>query len=198
MNILEKATVQAFHRARLGKEALVELGFRNSDSQLKRFEALCQWGDMSGCTIMDLGCGHGDLAAFLQQHFDNIHYLGVDFLAEFIATAKARYGQQPNTQFIQADFLTAGLPDVDIVIASGSLNYRSQNHLHPWQTISRMWEVAQKGIAFNLLDARQFVADDVLCGYEPDEVLRFCREMDGEAELVSGYLVDDFTVLMRK
>lgn len=198
MNILEKATVQAFHRARLGKDALVELGFRNSDSQQKRFEALSQWGDMSGCTIMDLGCGHGDLAAFLHQRFDNLHYLGVDFLAEFITTAKTRYGHLPNTQFIQADFLTAGLPEVDIVIASGSLNYKSHNHLHPWQTISHMWEIAQKGVAFNLLDAQVFVADDVLCGYQPKEVLDFCREMDGKAELVSGYLPDDFTVLMRK
>jgi hypothetical protein len=122
----------------------------------------------------------------------------VDFLAEFIATAKTRHGHLPNTQFIQADFLTAGLPDVDIAIASGSLNYRSQNHLHPWQTISRMWEVAKKGVAFNLLDAQVFVADDVLCGYQPDEVLGFCREMDSKAKLVSGYLVDDFTMLMWK
>lgn len=147
---------------------------------------------------MDLGCGHGDLAGFLYTHFSNIHYLGVDFLAEFIVIAEARYGHLPNTQFIQTDFLTAGLPEVDIVIASGSLNYRSQNHLHPWQTISRMWEVAQKGVAFNVLDARTFAADAMLCGYDPDEVLSFCREMDSKAELMSGYLPDDFTVLMRK
>lgn len=198
MNLIEKATVQAFHRARLGNESLVELGFRNSDSQSKRFETLCQWGDMSGCTIMDLGCGYGDLKPFLDQRFSNFHYVGVDFLKEFIDGAHERYGHSSNAQFIQADFLTAGLPEVDIVIASGSLNYRSQNHLHPWQTISRMWEVAQKGVAFNLLDARFFVADDVLCGYQPKEVLDFCREMDAKAELVNGYLVDDFTVLMRK
>lgn len=198
MNIIEKANVKAFHRNRLGKEQLTELGFRTIESQTQRFENLCKWGDMTNCTVMDLGCGYGDLKPFLDKRFQNINYLGVDFLKEFVIGAEARYGHLANTQFLQADFLTAGLPEVDIVIASGSLNYRSQNQLHPWQTISHMWEVARKGIAFNLLDSRFFIADDILCGYHPDEVLTFCRQLSPTAEMISGYLPDDFTILMRR
>jgi len=198
MNLVEKVRVQAFHRARFGAAPLTELGFRNADSQLQRFAALCGWGDMSGCVVLDLGCGHGDLRPFLAERFSDMQYLGVDFLKEFVAVAEQRYGHLPGTQFLQADFLTAGLPDVDIVIASGSLNYRSDNELHPWQTISRMWNCARKGIAFNLLDARHFVADDILGGYDPDEVLRFCRQLAPEAELLTGYLPDDMTLFLRR
>ncbi|MDY6983377.1 MAG: class I SAM-dependent methyltransferase [Pseudomonadota bacterium] len=198
MNLVEKARVQAFHRARFGAAPIAELGFRSADSQLQRFATLCRWGDMSGSLVLDLGCGHGDLRPYLAARFTDTEYLGLDFLKEFVAVAEERHGHLPGTQFLQADFLSVGLPEVDIAIASGSLNYRSDNELHPWQAISRMWECARKGVAFNLLDARHFIADEILCGYDPDEVLRFCRQLDAKAELITGYLPDDMTVLLRR
>jgi hypothetical protein len=70
--------------------------------------------------------------------------------------------------------------------------------LHPWQTISRMWQACQKGIAFNLLDAAHFESDPVLCGYDVQEVLAFCQKLDPQAQIIQSYLPDDFTVLMRK
>jgi hypothetical protein len=117
---------------------------------------------------------------------------------KLIEDAQERYGHLPNTQFFQSDFLTAGLPEVDIVIASGSLNYRSDNSLHPWQTIGQMWEVTQKGVIFNLLDAVKFESDAVLCGYDQQEVLRVCQQLNADTQIFSGYLPDDFTVVMRK
>ena len=198
MNLLEKATVLAFHRDRLQGDRLHALGYRATESQERRFAALLEWGDLSGCSVLDLGCGYGDLRPFLEQHYANLIYLGIDFLPEFIEEARRRYGDLPQTQFFQADFLTAGLPEVDVVIACGSLNYRSSNSLHPWQTIRRMWELAQRGVVFNLLDAAHFESDDVLCAYEREEVLSFCRQLDPDAHIVAGYLPDDFTVLMHK
>ncbi|MBI3712162.1 MAG: class I SAM-dependent methyltransferase [Burkholderiales bacterium] len=198
MNLLEKATVLAFHRDRLQGNRLHALGYRANESQERRFQALLHWGEMSGCSVLDLGCGYGDLRPFLDQHYRDFIYLGVDFLKEFIDAAQQRYGHLPHTQFFQSDFLTAGLPEVDVVIACGSLNYRTSNSLHPWQTISRMWEVAQRGVVFNLLDAAYFESDEVLCAYEQDEVLQFCRQLDPHTRIVAGYLPDDFTVLMHK
>lgn len=198
MDLLEKATVQSFHRQRLDLDEIHALGYRDQDSQLRRFETLLKWGDFSDCSILDLGCGFGDLRPFLSQHFENTIYLGVDFLKEFVEAANKKYGDLPNTQFFQADFLTAGLPEVDCVIASGSLNYRSENELHPWQSISHMWEVAQKGIVFNLLDARYFRETSLLRGYQPDKVFAFCQQLDPNAEIHQSYLPDDFTICMHK
>jgi hypothetical protein len=61
-----------------------------------------------------------------------------------------------------------------------------------------MWEVAQKGVVFNMLDAAKFDNDAVLCGYDQQEVLTFCRQLDANTQIFSGYLLDDFTVVMRK
>jgi SAM-dependent methyltransferase len=204
MTIIEKATIFAFHRHRMGNAPSYELGWRNDHSQLKRLEVLCRIGDLSGCMVLDLGCGYGDLKTYLDQRFQGAAYIGVDFLPEFIAEAKKRHGHAQDVMLVQSDFLVEELPEVDVAVASGSLNYRSENELHPWQTISRMWAASRKGVAFNLLDAGyvgdtgRSTSEGVLCSYDPEEVLTFCRKMDPYAEIISGYLPDDFTVLMRR
>lgn len=198
MDLIEKVTIQGFHRSRLGEDRIHALGYREVESQLQRFLAILGWGDLNGCSVLDLGCGYGDLRPFLAQHYQDTIYLGVDFLKEFVSEAQQRYGHLPNTQFFQADFLNVGLPEVDCVIASGSLNYRSKNELHPWQTIAKMWDIAQRGVIINLLDARRFEAGTLLCGYDPEQVLNFCRQLDPHARIRDDYLPDDFTIYMHK
>jgi SAM-dependent methyltransferase len=52
-------------------------------------------------SILDIGCGHGSLAAMLGG-VGYEHYVGVDFAASAIATAKTRTGL-PNCEFFAAD-----------------------------------------------------------------------------------------------
>lgn len=198
MDLFEKANIITYHRQRPGADDFYKLGYRSTDSQILRFQGLLHWGNFSDSTILDLGCGYGDLKLFLDQHAQNFTYLGLDFIKEFIVRAQERYGNLANTHFLQSDFLNAGLPEVDIIVASGSLNYRSTNPYHPWECINRMWEAANKGIAFNLLDANYFENDTILCGYDRVKVLSFCKYLDPDTQIFSGYLPDDFTVLMRK
>ena len=198
MNIIEKARVQAFHRHRIGNCPTHELGYRSVSSQTLRFEALCRLGDLSGLTVLDLGCGYGDLKPFLDGRFNGVNYLGIDFLPEFIGTAEKRFGELAHTQFLCADFLNASLPTVDVIIASGSLNYRTANAEHPWPIIYEMWRAARKGIVFNLLDKKNFTHDTFLCGYDPQQIFVRCQKITPATDIISDYLPDDFTILMKK
>jgi SAM-dependent methyltransferase len=198
MDLLEKATVLQYHRRRIGEPDVRALGWRSVDSQRLRFDVLCRIGDLSGRKVMDLGCGYGDLKPFLDQRFADVAYLGIDHMPEFIDEARRRHGHLPRTGFVQADILNAVFPEVDYVLASGAMCYRSRNALYPYNLIRQMWDAAQCGIAFNLLDANVFVASDVLGGQHPEEILAFCRTLNPAAELVTGYLADDFTLLMRR
>ncbi|MBK9577001.1 MAG: class I SAM-dependent methyltransferase [Fibrobacterota bacterium] len=198
MDILETARMITFHRRRLGQAPLKQLGWRDAHSQIVRFDALCRWGDLSGKVVLDLGCGHGDLKPHLDARFSDLKYLGLDIMPEFVEEARRRYGHLPDTHFLQANFLTTGLPDVDVVLACGSLNYWTENVLHPEPTILKMWEIAKLGVAFNLLDENEFASDQVLCGHDPDQILSFCRNLDPTAELDHGYSPEDFTILMRR
>jgi SAM-dependent methyltransferase len=198
MDLFEKAAILQYHRRRIGDPGRCALGWRSADSQRLRFDVLCRVGDMSGCKVLDLGCGHGDLKRFLDQRFADVAYLGVDHMPEFIDEARRRHGHLPHTGFVQADMLNAVFPEVDYVLASGALSYRSRNALYPYNAIRQMWEAATRGLAFNLLDANVFEANHVLCGQDPDAILAFCRTLDPAAELVTGYVADDFTILMRR
>lgn len=198
MDLLDKARMITFHRRRLGQSPLKELGWRDAHSQHVRFSALCRWGDLSGKVVLDLGCGHGDLKPFLDTRFPGVKYLGLDLMPEFVQEAARRHGHLPDTHFLHADFLTATLPEVDVVLACGSLNYRTDNVLHPEAAIARMWEIARSGVAFNLLDESEFEPSLSLCGYDPDQILSFCRNLDPDARILQDYSPEDFTILMRR
>jgi SAM-dependent methyltransferase len=199
MNPIEKATVFHYHRHRIRefRPGTVEaLGWRGPESQLRRFEVLLKLGDFNGCSVLDAGCGHGDLKEFLDRHCPGFAYIGIDQMPEFIEEARDRYGNLPNTFFHHADFTQGHLPPVDYVIASGALVYRSSNSRYYFDTIRTLYEAAKIALAFNMLDAAVFPKHDLLTGQDRDEVLAYCRSLPARVELTAGYLEDDFTVFM--
>lgn len=201
MNLIEKATIINYHRKRIDAYSdgtLGALGWRGPDSQLKRFEALREIGDLSGCSILDIGCGYGDLKGYLDGWFSNFTYMGIDQMPEFIAVAKERYRDCPNTFFSQTDFTVAELPNVDYVFASGALGYRCDDPEFYGDMIRKMYQAAGQAAAFNMLDVHVFPAHPLLIGHDCDNVAAFCRTLTRRVEVRRGYLVDDFTVFMRR
>ena len=68
MTIIEKATIIHYHRHLLEKHSVngvKSLGWKNDESQIKRFEAFTKVGNLEGSSVLDLGCGIGDLKAYL-------------------------------------------------------------------------------------------------------------------------------------
>ena len=76
------------------------------DSFYRRFAPFLwrELGDIQGQRVLDLGCGHGWLAAKLHQAGADV--IGIDGSTELIATARATY---PDLDF-QVHNLTSGLP----------------------------------------------------------------------------------------
>ena len=85
MSLKDIALVRAYHDHRIerfGIEASEALGWKNRDSQQHRFEELAQIGDLRGCSVLDVGCGHGDLYPYLQERHGEFHYTGIDNVRE--------------------------------------------------------------------------------------------------------------------
>jgi trans-aconitate methyltransferase len=200
MDIIEKAHVIYYHRQCLKKKSnhASILGWRDDEAQQKRFEALCSIAPLNGTIVMDLGCGLGDLKTFLDHKFKDFIYLGIDHLPEFIEEATIRYGGLKNTFFQQADFTVDGLPQVDYVIASGALSYQTSNDLFVNRMLEKMYNSARIGVAFNLLDDEAVKSNNLLRAYNKYEVLGFCLQLARRAELITGYVEDDFTIMMYK
>ena len=202
MDLIEKATVLHYHRHRIHQfqpGSVEALGWRGSESQRTRFEVLLRLGDFNGSTVLDAGCGHGDLKLFLDRHcLGNFTYIGIDQMPEFIEEAKTRYGSLPDTHFYWADFTQAQLPRADYVIASGAFCYRSANSDHHFSMIRKLFKTAKIALAFNMLDAAVFPQHALLIGHNRSEVAKFCRGLTSHVETIDGYLEDDFTVMMHR
>jgi len=199
MDLIEKATVMHYHRHRIAEfqHGTVEsLGWRNAHSQQARYRTLIKAGDLNGATVLDVGCGYGDLKVFLDQHFSGFDYIGIDQMPEFIAEARKRYAGVERTAFYQTDFSSAALPHVDYVFASGVLGYRCKSEGFYSTMIGKLYNSAKVALAFNMLDKSRFPQHDLLVGHDREEVLTLCRVLSPRVECFNDYLEDDFTVLM--
>lgn len=134
---------------RLNDEAspLRRIGYHDILQQQLYFEILTAIGIPSTASILDVGCGRGDLYAWLHQRGYRGRYIGVDLTPHLIAQAARRF---PQVEFIAEDVLVADLPACDYALAAGPFDYRTPHSQERWrQIIARMFELARCGIAWN-------------------------------------------------
>lgn len=196
----DQASILKFHQtliARHGNGTAGAQGWETSQDQEIRFEVLCRIGHLNGASVLDAGCGCGDLRAYLHRAFPDAAYTGIDHLADFLDIAVERHGSRPRTRFLLGDLATARLEPHDYVLVSGALNYRNRDPGHLFRMIARLWEACRRGVAFNLLGHVRN-PEGLLAAYEPEAVLAHVRTLDPNAVLQQGYLDHEFTVFLRK
>src|SRR5207253_1982593 len=67
------------------------LGFGRRGSQERRFEALLALGDLHGASLLDVGCGFGDLLGWLHARGIRPRYFGLDICAPMIEHCRRRH-----------------------------------------------------------------------------------------------------------
>jgi len=200
MNIIDSIRVQRFHQSRIadfGEESTQALGWKNFHSQQARFEMLEGIGDMNNCSVLDIGCGHGDLRAYLDDKYPKMRYMGIDNMEVFLDIAIARYAHLPNTVFFLGDCYNAELPRMDYVLASGSLIYHSSHPDFIYNIITKLFITCRIAFGFNLL-SRVEVPDGILVAHNPQVILEHCRTLTSNVVMHEGYIDDDFTIWMYK
>ena len=201
MELIEKLTIQSFHEHRVnnfGEHTAEGLGWKDLNSQQKRFEILSQVGDLNNSAVLDLGCGYGDLKPFLDTHFSNFTYVGVDQIAKFVKKASDKYGQLEKTHFIEADFSKLFYADIDYILASGAFAYQCGRKEYYLEAIIHMFDNAKKGIAFNMLDDQIFPKHEFIKSHNKKVIVEFCKTLSKKVEVKTNYLEDDFTVFVWK
>ncbi|HWZ03448.1 MAG TPA: class I SAM-dependent methyltransferase [Mucilaginibacter sp.] len=187
----------SYHRMMVGTygaQSSLALGWRDKQDQLIRFEALAGIADMSDCSILDAGCGYGDLLPCLSSRFGRLNYTGIEQIPEFLDEAIKRHGNWQGAVFISGDFCAMDLPQADYVFASGSLNYRSADPDFIYKIIAKLYAACLRGFAFNLL--KEMVPNGLLVTYNCEQMLSYCRSLCPEVKLISNYADEDFTIYM--
>lgn len=162
-----------------------------------RFRVLTEIGIKSGDSVLDVGCGFGDYKSWMKGQGRDICYAGIDLSPDLIRVARKKHpdaalfcGELSDFDFAARSF--------DWVVLSGALNEQLHDEgAYARKMISSMFALCQKGLAFNLLDARHLKAHD-LQSFEPEEILIYCNGLTPNVKVIDEYLDNDFTIYMMR
>lgn len=198
MTIIDRITINRFHDDRtkeFGLGTVQALGWYDKESQRKRFEILSKIANLDNLTVMDAGCGHGDLCPFLLEKFPAINYVGIDNNPSLLDMALGRYGAYSQAKFLRGDFSGPEVPPADYVLCSGGISYRSQDTGFIKNIIEKLFHTCRYGFGFNLLSNVKNPGG-ILVAYDPKEILNICRQLTRHVQLYDNYSPKDFTVFI--
>ena len=187
-------------RVQDGREGFEIADWADAQSQHARFDVLVNHVPLAGKSLLDVGCGVGDLLAMLQQRGLNVRYTGVDLSAKIIEAARQRFSGK-------ADFRVANVFDdpgiapetFDVVFASGTFNLTLGDNLaFLSHAARRLLELSHEAAVFNFLDDRAAHRVDYCHYYSLDAVQPILDALPCRTTLVRDYLPHDTTVICWK
>jgi len=133
-------------------QALAE---RASDKDLEFYEHLFYGVDLSrSISVLDVGCGMGDLIDFIQSHKLAItSYLGIDLVQAFVDICRSEY--LPPCRFEQVNFVSSSFApceQFDLVVNMGVLVSRVIGYeRYVGYCIQKMLALSAKHVLFNVI-----------------------------------------------
>ena len=197
----KKQRIQQHYEPRItpGRPNYDVLDWANPTSQQARFVVLADNVDLAGRSLLDVGCGLGDLLAFLKQRRVEVDYTGVDLIERMVQAARQQHG---DATFVQADVFRADPFDgrrFDVVFCSGALNLNLGNNREFLPVaVEQLLTFANDQVVFNLLHARSSYKEPAYAYHDPADVLRRLAHLPCSMHIRDDYLPNDFTVFCRK
>lgn len=168
-----------------------------TDSLLCRYKALSEVMDLSDRSVLEVGCGLGDLGSYLREKYQRLRYTGVDISPKMIEEAKRVY---PGHDFFHASLLDLdSRNEADVVIAQGIfylLGEGAEVKMH--KLIQKMFALCRQAVAFSTLSSwatrqstSEFYAD-------PSRLLEWCRGVTRSVVFRHDYHPGDFAIYLYK
>lgn len=176
------------------------VGWGSKKDQLLRFEVLMRGLELKGKSVLDVGCGLGDLVPFLDERTGgDYEYLGVDLSEPLIEDAKLSFGGK-RREFRVCDIAEANLPRHDIVLLSGALNFRvADNEGYSRDMLSRMFELSRECAASNFLTSYVDRQDQVKnYHYSPEAMFGYAKSLTRWVALHHDYPLWEFTLQLSR
>jgi len=186
-----------------GKERHNFVAWLSLYNQEIRFQKLLEIGVRNGDTILDFGCGLGDLYGYTKKINLDINYIGVDINEDFINNAIEHYNDylNDNVKFYAINTIDDVQESYDWFLASGAFTFKFK--LKDIVNITeKAYYKSKKGVAFNLLKnkyVKRYIDHQGISDYNPDYIKKlFEKYFNKEIEIVLDYIKDDFTVYIKK
>jgi len=174
------------------------LDWESQDAQLARFKILLDNVDLNGCSIIDVGCGCGDLFGLLKDQGIEVDYTGVDILPGMIEKAQSLHG---DGTFLCGDLFGGEsfcVDQFDVVFTSGIFNLNLGNNEAFFNAaLPVLNSHAKKALVINLLDEKSPDRDDTYFYFDPREVVKKIEALGRTVTLIDDYLANDFTIIAK-
>lgn len=183
------------------------LQWKTKGAAHQRFRQFWSEIDFDNKSVLDIGCGFGEMGNFLTKRYKNVVYKGVDIMPEFIESGKKLY---PQLTLETEDFFTQTKPinsnsKFDVLICSGALNSnfgdKQENIEFRKNAIKRMFDDTANICAFNMSGghpAKENSIENNIWYADSLEILEYCMSLTRRVILKQNYHPTDFTIFMYK
>lgn len=174
------------------------LGWGKKNRSDIRFHVLTSHFHLDGSSILDVGCGFGDLFPFLKkQKVKAFRYTGIDINPAFVDIAEKKY---PEGKFFVANLLGKKLPShFDYVFASGIFNDKIPGaKKRTEKMLDAINAHTRKGFAVNFLSDKVDYRLPHTNHTDPAWALRLCYEFSRNVILRNDYMPFEFTIIVNK
>ncbi len=197
MNDLEKIVSLYNERVKRFGYSAESVGWKSTDQQLLRFKILTQNLDLGNQTLLDIGCGFGDLYKFLcESHSTPSQYTGIDVSDEVLKVAGQNYRNVPGVAFFKRELMSTSPELYDFAVASGSLNYNlDQDMSEYFEEFVEFYESrVRKGLLINLLSTKVDYRQEIHAHYSPEYAQSVFQRHFENVRLIEGYGLYEFTI----
>jgi len=173
--------------------------WQDASSQRLRFEVLAANVALEGKSLLDVGCGVGDLWGFFVEKNVLVDYTGVDIVASVVEEARRRH---PDVRFECRDLFAVEPLErerYDVVFCSGTFNLDlGNNRAFLADALPRLLRLARESLVVNFLHRRSKRQHQHCVYYDPDEVAAVLEPWGFDVRILDDYLPNDFTVICTK
>ncbi len=183
-----------------GSNSAKALRWHSYASAAKRYVELVKDLDIKDHTILDVGCGFGDIIPYLLSKHSNFTYTGMDIMPEFIEVAQQRY---EGFNFVTGDFWDKSfVKKFDYIICCGTLNGKEWTLSNREKMIKKLFNQAEVGIAFCMIGhfpkLKAKKKNGKIGHIDALKMLKYCLKMTPKVIFRQHYHPDDFTIVLLK
>lgn len=179
------------------------LQWKTKGAAHQRFRQFWAEIDFNDKSVLDVGCGFGEMGHFLTKRYKNVKYKGIDIMPEFIENGRKIY---PRLSLDVGDYFSRPKPEkYDVVICSGALNSNfgkaKDNLKFRQKAVKTMFDHTTNIMAFNMSGRHPTIKNETESNIwysDSLEILKYCMSLTRRVVLKQNYHPRDFTIIMYK
>ncbi|MBU1019253.1 MAG: class I SAM-dependent methyltransferase [Patescibacteria group bacterium] len=185
------------------------LGWDNKKNQMIRFDAALSLVNVDGKSVLDIGCGFGDLLDSIYESGKKPKgYTGVDINDDLLKVAKEKH---PEAEFeVKNILLDPEYRKHDFVFMNGVLNFNLKNkgidnYEYAKDFIEKTFALAEEGLVVDMLSSYLTPdyppEEEYVFYYSPEEMFKFAQSLTPNVVLKHDYEPipqREFMLLLRK